>query len=90
MVGMLIVGIFMGMWMLRRAYKSYRRGYVSEWKKTHKTGKKFYKYQDPISFWTSIIAECVIGVGIIVLCLYSLNLSSNEGLPQKGPVFPLR
>ena len=85
-----IISIFLGIWMLRRAHKSYRRGYVSEWKKTHKTGKKFYKHEDPISFWTHIIAESVIGVGIIVLCLYSLSLPPNEGLPQKGPVFPPR
>jgi hypothetical protein len=87
---MAIVGIFLGLWMLRRVHKSYSRGYVSEWKMTHKTGKKFYKVEDPISFWTHITAESSLGVGVIVLCLYCLNLPPNEGLPPNRPVFLLR
>ena len=85
-----IVCFFLGLWMLMRAHKSYKKGYVSEWTKTHKTGKKFYKDEDPMSFWVPIIAECVLGIGLIVLCLLTLSLPPNEGLPPKGRVFPTR
>ena len=85
-----IVGFFFGLWNLWFAYKSFNRGYVSEWKKTHKTGRKFFKYDHPHIFWTHIIAHTVLGIGVIVLCLINLNLAPNEFLPKKGPVFPVR
>ena len=90
LVDMEIIGIFLGLWMLKRAHKSYKKGYVSEWTKTHKTGKKFYKEEDPISFWVPIIAECILGIGLIVLCLLLLSLPPNEGLPAKDPILPLK
>ena len=79
-----IVGIFLGLWMLRRVHKSYSRGYVSEWKMAHNTGGKFYKVKDPVSFWTHITAESVLGMyDESILTLEDIS-DSTFTLAQRG------
>ena len=76
--------------MLKRTLKSCKGGYIPEWLCLHKIRKKFYKDQDPISFWLPVIAECVLGIGLIVLYLLTLSLPPKEGLPPKYPILPLK
>ena len=73
--GECLLGIFLGLWMLKCAHRSFRRGYVFKYVDSQPTETKFYRDKEPFYFWIQVIIGGLAGIGIVLM--YSLPINND-------------